>query len=66
MPVLNTGAAYSSARALWIGSGGNVSLINQDGSTVIFYNVPTGYMLPVRSTGVNTSGTTASNIVAVY
>ena len=60
------GTTYNLARALWIGTGGNVNVMNSDGTTQIFYNVPTGFMLPVRSIGVSATNTTASNIVAVY
>lgn len=59
------------ARGLWIGTGGDVKLdiTNEDGdvrATVTLKNLPTGYLLPVFTNKVYTSGTGASNIVALY
>jgi hypothetical protein len=55
-------------RALYIGNGGNVSVTDGGAtpSTVTFFNVPAGTVLPVQVTRVNTTSTTASNIVALY
>jgi hypothetical protein len=53
---------------LFIGDGGNkhVSVIMQDSGTVIFENVPTGTLLPIRVTRVKSTGTTASKIIAIW
>lgn len=53
------------ARALWVGTGGNVSLVATNGQTVVFSNVPTGSILPVWHTRVNTA-TTAADMVALF
>lgn len=53
-------------RALWIGSGGDVVVVMQDGSAITFKNCADGSMLPVRGIRVNSTGTTASDIVALY
>jgi hypothetical protein len=54
-------------RALWVGVGGSVSIIEADGTTATAYaGVPNGYLLPVQGVGVRTTGTSASSIVALY
>lgn len=52
-------------RALYVGTGGNVSVIT-GGSTVTFVGVLGGTVLPVSCSRVRSTGTTASNIVALY
>lgn len=54
------------ARALYVGGFGNISLVTAAGSTVTFSNVQTGTILPVRVRRVNSASTTATNIVAIY
>lgn len=54
------------ARALYIGVGGNVVVVTASGTVVTFANVQTGTVLPVRAARVNTTNTTATNIVAIY
>lgn len=57
--------AYTS-RALWIGGGGNVAVILADDTNpVTFSGVPAGTLLPLRVKRVRSTGTTATNIVAV-
>lgn len=55
-----------SARALYIGGAGNVAVTALDGSTATFTSVPAGTILPVVVTKVMATGTTATNIVALY
>lgn len=53
-------------RALYIGVTGDVTVLMADGGTaVLFKAVPVG-VLPVRVQRVNSTGTTATNIVALY
>ncbi len=54
------------ARALYVGGAGNVKIDAADGSTVTFSGVLAGSILPVRVARVYSTGTTASNIVAIY
>jgi hypothetical protein len=56
---------FSLCRALYVGVGGNVTVLS-DGVPVTFLNVPTGLVLPVETTQVRATGTTATNIVALY
>ena len=55
------------ARALWIGTGGNVAVKATNGApSVTFTNVPDGTLMPIMAyQGMNTN-TTASNIVALF
>lgn len=57
--------AVKPARALYIGTSGNVVLTTVDGDSVTFANVPVG-ILPVSCNRVQLTGTTAGNIVALY
>lgn len=53
------------ARALYVGSGGTISLVAADGTQATFAGVPSGYVLPVQCKRVNATGTTAANIVGM-
>jgi hypothetical protein len=53
------------ARALWIGTTGHVKLITTDGTTLTLNSVPVGE-LKVQCKQVLSTGTTASNIVALW
>jgi len=52
-------------RALYIGGAGDATIVTRGGQTVLFSGLPAGFILPVCATQVNTSGTTATNIVAL-
>lgn len=54
------------SRGLWVGTGGNLALEMQDGSSVTITNVADGTLLPFRVLRVNATGTTASGIIALY
>ncbi|MGB0854392.1 MAG: spike base protein, RCAP_Rcc01079 family [Pikeienuella sp.] len=53
------------ARALWIGTTGNVAVVGPDGTTATYPNVPVGE-LAVQAVKVLATGTTASSIVAMH
>ena len=52
-------------RALWVGSSGDISAVFEDGSAATLTNVPVG-VLPVADVRVNSTSTTASEIVALW
>jgi hypothetical protein len=63
----NNGADLpTSARALYIGTAGDVKVDMVSGTTLTFTAVPAGVILPVRARRVYATGTTATNIVAIY
>lgn len=53
-------------RAIYIGTGGNLSVIMQDGSTCTFTGVLAGTVYPLRVSRVRATGTTAGSIVALW
>ncbi len=59
-----------STRGLYVGSGGDISVemvgVGLVDATVVFVAVPTGTLLPIEITRVNTTATTASSLVAIW
>lgn len=53
------------ARGLLVGTAGDIKVDVQDGQTVTLKNVPVG-VLPLRVKRVYSTGTTASNITAMF
>lgn len=53
-------------RALYIGGAGNVAAVRPDGTAVVFSNLPAGAFMAVQCLRVNNTGTTATNIVALF
>lgn len=53
-------------RGLYVGGTGNVSALMSDGSTETFPSVQAGSVLPISFRRINTSGTTATGLVALY
>jgi hypothetical protein len=53
-------------KALYVGTGGIVVLQGTSGGDATLANVADGSVLPVRAKFVRASGTTASDIVALY
>lgn len=59
-------APIGNARALYIGGSGDVKLTTIAGTEITFSNLVEGSILPVRCKRVLSTGTTATNIVALY
>lgn len=55
----------TSSRALYVGTTGNIKVTTVGGNAVTFTSVPVGWF-PVRCSRVWSTGTTASNIIAVW
>ncbi len=53
-------------RALYVGSTGDVVVVMLGTQVLTFVGVPTGAVLPVSGIRVNSTGTTASSIVALW
>lgn len=59
--------ADGACRALWVGGAGNVVVLaEEDASAVTWVGVPAGTILPVRALRVQSTNTTATNILALY
>ena len=56
----------TTARALYIGGAGDVAMTTAGGSTVTFIGLAVGQVLPVTAERVFATGTTATNIVAIW
>ena len=52
-------------RALYIGGGGDLSVVMKDGTTVTFSSLSSGAILPIRASRVRATDTTASDIVGL-
>lgn len=51
---------------LYVGVAGNVVVLWEDGRTVTLTGVLAGSLLPIRITRVNSTSTTATDMVALY
>ena len=54
------------ARALYIGSVGNVKLVTSKGTTLEFINLQAGSILPVQAVKVFNTSTTCTNLIAIF
>lgn len=55
-----------SARALYVGGGGNVAVVLESGTAVLFSGIQAGSILPVVCKRVNATNTTGTLIVALF
>lgn len=60
---VNLGAGV---RGLYVGVAGNVVAVTIDDVAVTFTDVPAGLILPIECKRVNSTSTTATNIVVLY
>lgn len=51
---------------IFVGGGGNLEVTTVSGDTVIYYNLPDAYTLPVQVRRVLNTNTTATFIIAQY
>lgn len=52
-------------RGIYVGVGGDVVAV-VDGAAITFKNAPSGAIIPIQATRVNSTSTTATNLVALY
>ncbi|PHR59883.1 MAG: hypothetical protein COA47_08860 [Robiginitomaculum sp.] len=52
-------------RALFVGIGGDITVITKSGSEVLFSGLASGDILPVRTLRIKATGTSAGNIVGL-
>lgn len=53
-------------RGIYVGGDGNLAVVTKGGQTVTFTGVVAGSVIPVRAKKVLATGTTATNIVALW
>lgn len=53
-------------RGLYIGGDGDVAAVRSDGTAVTFKGLVAGSVLPINARRVNSTNTSATNIVALY
>lgn len=58
--------AIASCRAIYVGVGGDISVDTNGGLARIFKNAVSGSIIPCGAKRVNTTGTTATNLLAMY
>jgi hypothetical protein len=54
-----------SAKALWVGGAGALSLITESGDTVLISGIPAGTLLPISCRSVRSTGSTATLVIAL-
>ena len=65
--VTTSDTAQNNFVGLYVGVGGDVAIKGADGGAAItFKNVPTRALLPIVCTRINSTSTTATNMVALY
>lgn len=53
------------ARGIYVGGAGNVTLVTAEGTTVLFTAPPVGSVIPVMTRRVNSTATTATVLIAL-
>lgn len=61
----DTTAFASPARAIYVGGAGNIALITFAGTSITFNGLLTGSILPVGAQRINSTNTTATNLVGL-
>lgn len=51
---------------IWVGTGGDIAAVNQNNVVQVIPAVPSGAWLPISAKRINVTGTTASNLLALY
>lgn len=64
-PLVTSGGNPFVTGALYVGSGGNITVMMQSGDIAIFTSVVSGTLLPICVQQVFASGTTASNMLGL-
>ena len=60
-------ATIPTCRAIYVGVAGDISInMTGVGTAVIFKNAAQGSVLPVQAAKINTTGTTATNLLVLY
>jgi hypothetical protein len=65
-PHNSTNFTNGTCRAIYVGVGGTMTIVTPDGSPVQLVGTVTGSIIPVQAIRVNSTGTAASSLVAIY
>jgi hypothetical protein len=60
----NNPSGYAIA-SIFVGTTGDISLLSPSGTTKVFKNIPSGTFMPVIAVRVNSTGTTASDLLGL-
>jgi hypothetical protein len=52
-----------SHRAIWVGGGGDLAVLDHDGHTVVIAGIPTGTLMPLSAKKILSAGTTVTKLV---
>lgn len=52
-------------RAIYVGSTGNITLLDSNGASHVFVGIPSGATIAIKPTRIKATGTTASSIVGL-
>lgn len=63
---VTTSTKAALTKGLYVGTGGDVTAVMENGTAVLFANVPSGTILPIRCIRVNDTGTDAEDIVRLW
>lgn len=53
-------------RGIYVGTGGDIAMRDEDGTDVTYKNVASGVILPFRAVRVLSTGTTAGDLVGLH
>lgn len=62
----STNLANGECRGIYVGVSGDVSVLNELGTTTVLVGVLAGVVHPFGTKRIRATGTTATNIIAVY
>lgn len=63
---VNFSASLGTCRGIYVGVGGTIVAITAKGTTATFLNAQTGQIIPGYFTRVNSTSTTATNLLGIY
>jgi hypothetical protein len=65
-PHNSTDFTANNTRAIYVGGAGNIVIVTENGDAVTYSNVPAGTIIPIVAKRVNSTNTTATNLVGMY
>lgn len=63
---MGAGNKFRLTRGIYVGGAGNVAVVDGRGDAVTFSGAVAGSVIPVRCKRVNSTNTTATNLVALF